>query len=197
MATSSCVCSIPITMSMASSPIVVFDGDGRLVGAVVAPGPAPQGGRECGPYSPIDPGRSQTLAQNLKFLLRADSPLFAPRRFWTCVTGSAGLCLRLSKNSRLAEKHPASGGVQPRARYGPAHPGFQKQRPRQTFLYAARSLVKTPGRVIARVEVSPRGGHHATSSPISRLARKHLYEKVYSPWGQPRTTSSLEGASRR
>ena len=44
-------------------PIVVFDGDGRLVGALLRPARA-QGGRERGPHSPIDSGDPHPLAQD-------------------------------------------------------------------------------------------------------------------------------------
>jgi len=63
------------------------------------------------------------------------------------------------------------------------HPG-QKQRRFKTFSHAARSRSK-PRRVIARVEVSPRG--RDTRYIVTNLKGgrgKHLYEKVCSARGQ-------------
>jgi len=45
-------------------PIVVFDGDGRRVGGLAAPGSPPQRTRECRASAPVDPGNPRALAQD-------------------------------------------------------------------------------------------------------------------------------------
>jgi len=157
-------------------PIVVFDGDGRLVGALLRPARRPMGAESA--------AHIRRLIREIRkhwprteILLRADSHYCTPR-FWICVTGSV---FGLSRNSRLAENIlPLEASTA--ARYA-RNPG-QKLRRFKTFSYAARSWSK-PRRVIARVEVSLRG--RDTRYVVTNLEGgrgKHLYEKIYPARGQ-------------
>jgi hypothetical protein len=161
-------------------PIVVFDGDGRLVGALLRPARRPKGAESA--------AHIRRLIRQIRrhwpktaILLRADSHYCTPQVLDLCDRLGLRYVFGLSKNPRLAENIlPLEASTA--ARYS-RNPG-QKMRRFKTFSYAARSWSK-PRRVIARVEVGPKG--RDTRYIVTNLEGgrgKHLYEKIYSARGQ-------------
>ncbi|PWL29667.1 IS1380 family transposase [Marivita sp. XM-24bin2] len=161
-------------------PIVVFDGGGRLVGALLRPARRPKGAesaahlrrliREIRKYWP-----------KTEILLRADSHYCTPQVLDLCDQRGLNYVLGLSRNARL-QKEVQALEASTAARY--AHNTGHKVRRFKTFTYAAGSWSKTR-RVVARVEVSSRG--RDTRYIVTNLdggRGKHLYEKIYSARGQ-------------
>ena len=134
-------------------PIVVFDGEGRLVGAVLRPARRPTGKEAAAHIRRLIRSDPPPLAQDRDPAARRQ-PLWHARRSSTCATAS-GLQLRV----RLVEERAPAGvcanpGGSPRQTDMPAR--GEKLRRFKSFSYAARSWSKAR-RVIARVEVGPLG----------------------------------------
>jgi len=161
-------------------PIVVFDGDGRLVGALLRPARRPKGAESAAHIRRLI-RQIRRHWPKTEILLRADSHYCTPQVLDLCDRLGLRYVFGLSKNRRLAENIlPLEASTA--ARYT-RNPG-QKLRRFKTFSYAARSWSK-PRRVIARVEVSPKG--RDTRYIVTNLMGgrgKHLYEKIYSARGQ-------------
>jgi len=161
-------------------PIVAFDGDGRLVGALLRPARRPKGAESAAHIRRLI-GQIRKHWPKTEILLRADSHYCTPEVLDLCDRLGLRYVFGLSKNSRLAENIlPLEASTAERYARNPG----QKLRRFKTFSYAARSWSK-PRRVIARVEVSPRG--RDTRYIVTNLEGgrgKHLYEKVYSARGQ-------------
>jgi hypothetical protein len=161
-------------------PIVVFDGDGRLVGALLRPARRPKGAESAAHIRRLI-RQIRAHWPKTEILLRADSHYCTPEVLDLCDRLGLGYVLGLSKNGRLAE-YVLPLEASTAARYA-RKPG-QKLRRFKTFFYAARSWSKKR-RVIARVEVSPNG--RDTRYIVTNLEGgrgKHLYEKLYSACGQ-------------
>ncbi len=161
-------------------PIVAFDGEGRLVAAMLRPARRPKG-RESAAHIRRMLRQIRRHWPKTDILLRADSHYCTPEVLGLCDRLGLRYVLGLSKNDRLAE-HILPLEASTAARYA-RKPG-QKLRRFKTVSYAARSWSK-PRRVIARVEVSPRG--RDTRYIVTNLEGgrgKHLYEKIYSARGQ-------------
>jgi hypothetical protein len=161
-------------------PIVVFDGDGRLVGALLRPARRPKGAESAAHIRRLI-RQIRTHWPTTRILLRADGHYATPQVLDLCDTLGLRYVFGLPKNSRLAE-HILPLEASTATRYA-RKPG-QKLRRFKTFSYAARSWSK-PHRVIARVEVSPNG--RDTRYIVTNLEGgrgKHLYEKLYSARGQ-------------
>ena len=160
-------------------PIVVFDGDGRLVGAVLRPARRPTG-KEAAAHVRRLIRHIRRHWPKTEILLRADSHYGTPEVLDLCDTLGLHYVFGLSKNARLRE-HVQSLEASTAERY--ACKG-EKLRRFKTFSYAARSWSKER-RVIARVEVGPLG--RDTRFVVTNLMGprgKHLYEKIYSARGQ-------------
>lgn len=161
-------------------PIVVFDGEGRLVGALLRPARRPKGAESA--------AHLRRLIREIRkhwpkteILLRADSHYCTPEVLDLCDQLGLNYVLGLSRNARLQEEVQTLE-ASTAARY--AGNDGQKVRRLKTFTYAAGSWSK-PRRVVARVEVGPRG--RDTRYIVTNLdggRGKHLYEKVYSARGQ-------------
>jgi len=161
-------------------PMVVFDGDGRLVGALLRPARRPKGAESA--------AHLRRLIREIRkhwpkteILLRADSHYCTPEGLDLCDQLGLRYVFGLSRNARLQEEVQALE-ASTAARY--AGNDGQKVRRFKTFTYAAGSWSK-PRRVVARVEVGPRG--RDTRYIVTNLdggRGKHLYEKVYSARGQ-------------
>jgi hypothetical protein len=160
-------------------PVVVFDGDGRLVGALLRPARRPTG-KEAAAHIRRLIRQVRRHWPTTEILLRADSHYGTPEVLDLCDTLGLHYVFGLSKNPRL-RKHVQALEASTAERY--ARKG-QKLRRFKTFSYAARSWSKDR-RVIARVEVSPMG--RDTRFVVTNLTGnrgKHLYEKLYSARGQ-------------
>ena len=161
-------------------PIVVFDGEGRLVGALLRPVRRPKGAESA--------AHLRRLIREIRkhwpkteILLRADSHYCTPEVLDLCDQLGLNYVFGLSRNARLQEEVQTLE-ASTAARY--AGNDGQKVRRFKTFTYAAGSWSK-PRRVVARVEVGPRG--RDTRYIVTNLdggRGKHLYEKVYSARGQ-------------
>jgi len=161
-------------------PIVVFDGEGRLVGALLRPARRPKGAESA--------AHLRRLIREIRkhwpkteILLRADSHYCTPEVLDLCDQLGLNYVFGLSRNARLQEEVQTLE-ASTAARY--AGNDGQKVRRFKTFTYAAGSWSK-PRRVVARVEVGPRG--RDTRYIVTNLdggRGKHLYEKVYSARGQ-------------
>lgn len=162
-------------------PIVVFDGEGRLVGTLLRPARRPKGAESA--------AHIRRLIQEIRkhwpgtgILLRADSHYCTPEVLDLCDRLGLRYILGLSRNARLQEEVQTLEAATA-ARYASNRDG-QKVRRFKTFPYAAGSWSKSR-RVIARVEVSSRG--RDTRYIVTNLEGgrgKHLYEKLYSARGQ-------------
>ena len=161
-------------------PIVVFDGDGRLVGALLRPARRPKGVESA--------AHLRRLIREIRkhwpkteILVRADSHYCAPEVLDLCDRLGLRYVFGLSRNARLHEQVQALE-ASTAARY--TRNEGQKVRRFKTFAYAAGSWSKAR-RVVARVEVSSRG--RDTRYIVTNLDAgrgKHLYEKIYSARGQ-------------
>jgi len=161
-------------------PIVVFDGDGRPVGALLRPARRPRGAESAAHIRRLI-RQIRRHWPDTQILLRADSHYCTPEVLDLCDRLGLHYVFGLSKNGRLAENIEALE-TSTAARYA-RKPG-EKLRRFKSFSYAARSWSKAR-RVIARVELSPRG--RDTRYIVTNLEGgrgKHLYEKLYSARGQ-------------
>jgi len=161
-------------------PIVVFDGEGRLVGALLRPACRPKGSESAAHIRRLI-RQIRRYWPKTEILLRADGHYATPEVLDLCDDLGLHYVFGLPKNSRLAE-HILPLDASTAARYA-RKPG-QKLRRFKTFSYAARSWSK-PRRVIARVEVGARG--RDTRYIVTNLEGgrgKHLYQKLYSARGQ-------------
>jgi hypothetical protein len=161
-------------------PIVVFDGEGPLVGTLLRPARRPKGAESAVRIRRLI-RQIRSYWPNTEILLRADSHYCTPEVLDLCDRLGLRYVLGLSKNGRLTENISALEAVTA-VRYART-PG-QKLRRFKTFSYAARSWSK-PRRVIARVEVGPMG--RDTRYIVTNLEGgrgKHLYENLYSARGQ-------------
>ncbi|MGX0877783.1 hypothetical protein ACSSV4_002476 [Roseovarius sp. MBR-154] len=160
-------------------PIVVFDGEGRLVGAVLRPARRPTG-KEAAAHIRRLIRQIRRHWPTTDILLRADSHYGTPEVLDLCDSFGLRYVFGLSKNARLREPVQTleASTADRYARKG------QKLRRFKSFSYAARSWSKER-RVIARIEAGPMG--RDTRFIVTNLMGtrgKHLYEKIYSARGQ-------------
>ena len=155
-------------------PIVVFDSEGRLVGAVLRPARRPSG-KEAAAHIRRLIRQIRRHWPTTTILLRADSHYGTPEVLDLCDRLGLQYVLGLSKNARLQQQVQGLEGSTAE-RY--ALKG-EKLRRFKTFSYAARSWTKER-RVIARVEVGSMG--RDTRFIVTNLTGprgKYLYEKIY------------------
>jgi hypothetical protein len=162
-------------------PIVVFDGEGRFVTAMLRPGKRPSG-QEVGSFVRRLVGAIRALWPKVEILLRADSHYAGPQVFDWCRANRVDWVFGLAPNSALS-RHVAAleKNVADRFRAAPAH--GTKRRFAQ-FYDAAQSWSRVE-RIIARVEAGPQGTNTrfiVTNLPGGRA--KHLYEGLYCARGQ-------------
>ncbi len=161
-------------------PIVVFDGEGRLVGALLRPARRPKGAESAAHLHRLIREIRKHWPKT-EILLRADSHYCKPEVLDLCDQLGLNYVFGLSRNARLQEEVQTLE-ASTAARY--AGNDGQKVRRFKTFTYAAGSWSKLR-RVVACVEVGPRG--RDTRYIVTNLdggRGKHLYEKVYSARGQ-------------
>ena len=160
-------------------PIVVFDGEGRLVGALLRPARRPTG-KEAAAHIRRLIRAIRRHWPTTQILLRADSHYGTPDVLDLCDSLGLRYVFGLSKNARLRD-HVQTLEASTAERY--ARKG-EKLRRFKSFSYAARSWSKER-RVIARVEVGPMG--RDTRYIVTNLEGgrgKHIYEKLYSARGR-------------
>jgi len=159
-------------------PIVVFDGDGRLVTAILRPARRP-GGHEIRALLRRLVRAIRANWPRVEILVRGDSHYAAPEVFTWCRQNRVEFILGLATNPALRAQ-VASLEASTQAR----HAGDGKLRRYQEFHDAARSWARVE-RIIARVEASPRGvdTRFIVTSLAGRSA-KRLYQDLYCRRGQ-------------
>ena len=162
-------------------PIVVFDGEGRFVTALLRPGKRP-GGREIAAFVRRLVGAIRALWPRVEILLRADSHYAAPELFDWCRANRIDWVLGLASNPAL-RRHVAALEKTTAERFRAA-PKRGKVRRFAQFYDAAHSWSRTE-RIIARVEAGPEGTD--TRFIVTNLEAgraKHLYEGLYCARGR-------------
>jgi hypothetical protein len=162
-------------------PIVVFDGEGRFVTALLRPGKRPSGVEIRGFVRRLI-GAIRSHWPKVEILLRADSHYAGPEVFDWCRTNRVDWVLGLAPNAALAG-HVAALEKSTAARFKAA-PTRGKVRRFMQFYDAAQSWRRVE-RIIARVEAGPEGPD--TRFIVTNLQggrAKHLYERLYCARGQ-------------
>ena len=162
-------------------PIVVFDGEGRFVTALLRPGKRPSGPEIRGFLRRLV-GAIRCHWPRVAILLRADSHYAAPEVFDWCRENRVDWVLGLAPNPALS-RHVAALEKSTAERFRAA-PTRGKVRRFAQFYDAARSWRRVE-RIIARVEAGPEGTD--TRFIVTNLEggrAKPLYERLYCARGQ-------------
>jgi Transposase DDE domain group 1 len=162
-------------------PIVVFDGEGRFVTALLRPGKRP-GGREIRGFLRRLVGAIRATWPRLEILLRADSHYACPEVFDWCRANRVDWVFGLASNAVLRRHVEAlEKTTAERFRAMPAH---GKRRRFKEFHDAAQSWSRVE-RIIARVEAGPEGTD--TRFIVTNLKGgrpQKLYQRLYCARGQ-------------
>jgi hypothetical protein len=168
-------------------PMVVFDGDGRFVGAVLRPAKRPSGA-EIRPHLRRLVRAIRSNWPNTRVLIRADSHYCSPPVIDWCRANGVDFILGVAPTTTL-RKHVAELEVSTLARFeASAKP--DKVRRFKEFFDGAGSWSRVE-RIIARVEVGAQGAD--TRFIVTNLAggkAKALYEDVYCRRGAAENHSS-------
>jgi len=162
-------------------PMVVFDGEGRFVTALLRPGKRPSGVEVRGFVRRLV-GAIRAHWPRVEILLRADSHYAAPEVFDWCRTNRVDWIFGLAGNVALARRVTALE-KSTAARFNAA-PARGKVRRFAQFYDAAQSWRRVE-RIIARVEAGSAGTD--TRFIVTNLEAgraKHLYERLYCARGQ-------------
>jgi hypothetical protein len=162
-------------------PIVVFDGEGRFVTALLRPGKRP-GGHEIRAFLRRLVGAIRAHWPKVEILLRADSHYACPEVFDWCRENRVDWVLGLAPN--VALRRHVEALEKATAERVKAVPDRGKLR-RFTQFYDAAQSWRRVERIIARVEVGPEGSD--TRFIVTNLEggrAKHLYERLYCARGQ-------------
>ena len=162
-------------------PIVVFDGEGRFVTAMLRPGKRPSG-HEIRGFVRRLVGAIRALWPKVEILLRGDSHYAGPQVFDWCRANRVDWVFGLAPNTALS-RHVAALEKSTAERFKAA-PTHGKKR-RFTQFYDAAQSWSGVERIIARVEAGPEGSD--TRFIVTNLSggrAKHLYEGLYCARGQ-------------
>jgi Transposase DDE domain group 1 len=162
-------------------PIVVFDGEGRFVSALLRPGKRPSGVEIRGFVRRLV-GTIRAHWPKVEILLRADSHYAAPEVFDWCRANRVDWIFGLAPNVALCRHVVAlENSTAERFKLAPTH---GKRRRFAQFYDAAGSWSRVE-RIIARVEAGPAGAD--TRLIVTNLQggrAKHVYERLYCARGQ-------------
>jgi hypothetical protein len=162
-------------------PIVVFDGEGRFVTAMLRPGKRPSGHEVRGFVRRLV-GTIRAQWPKAAILLRADSHYAGPQVFDWCRANRVDWVFGLAPNAVLRRRVAAlEKSTAERFMAAPTH-GNQR---RFTQFYDAAQSWSRVERIIARVEAGPQGTD--TRFIVTNLSggrAKHLYERLYCARGQ-------------
>src|SRR3989440_7413814 len=170
-------------------PIVVFDGEGRFVTALLRPGKRPSGVEIRGFVRRLV-GAIRAHWPTVGILLRADSHYAAPEVFDWCRANRVDWVFGLAPNVALRrhvtalEKSTAECFKEPAPAKAGVAPNRGKMRRFMQFYDAAESWSRVE-RIIARVEAGSEGTD--TRFIVTNLEggrAKHLYERLYCARGQ-------------
>jgi Transposase DDE domain group 1 len=162
-------------------PIVVFDGEGRFVTAVLRPGKRPSGVEIRGFVRRLV-GAIRAHWPKVEILLRADSHYAAPEVFDWCRANRVDWLFGLAPNSaRCRHLMALENSMAERARLAPSR---GKLRRFMQFYDAAESWSRVE-RIIARVEAGPAGTDiRFIVTNLEGGRAKHVYERLYCARGQ-------------
>jgi len=162
-------------------PIVVFDGEGRFVTALLRPGQRP-GGREIRAFLRRLVGALRARWPRVEILLRADSHYAGPEVFDWCRANRVDYILGLATSSTLRRHVEAlEKSTAERLRATPAQ---AKLRRYKEFYDAAGSWSRVE-RIIARVEAGAQGTDtRFVVTSFERGGARHIYENLYCARGQ-------------
>lgn len=159
-------------------PIVVFDGEGRIVAAVLRPARRPSG-REIAGYLRRLVRALRAHWPRVEILIRADSHYAAPEVIDFCRLAGVDFILGLNTNPAL-RAHVADLEASTAARQS----GGGKVRRFAEFFDAARSWRRVE-RIVARVEAGPQGVDTRFIVTSLEAGRgKRLYEHLYCRRGE-------------
>ena len=169
-------------------PIVVFDGEGRFVTALLRPGKRP-GGREIRAFLRRLVGAIRANWPQVEILLRADSHYTAPEVLEWCRANRVDWVLGLASNAAL-RRHVEALEKTTAERFRAA-PARGKVRRFKEFYDGAQSWSRVE-RIIARVEAGPEGID--TRFIVTNLEGgrpKQLYQALYCARGQAEKRATL------
>ena len=163
-------------------PIVVFDGEGRFVTAVLRPAKRPSG-KEIKPFLRRLVRAIRAHWPNIEILLRADSHYCGPEVLDWCRANGIDYILGVAPTSTL-RRHVESLEASTKARFEATTPQSGKLRRFKEFYDGAQSWSRVE-RIIARVEVGTEGpdSRFVVTNLQKRNARA-LYEDLYCRRGQ-------------
>ena len=162
-------------------PIVVFDGEGRFISAVLRPAKRPNG-REIRAFLRRLVGAIRRHWPKTQILLRGDSHYCCPEVIDWCRAGGHDFILGVAPTSTL-RRHIADLETSTKARFEAA-PGEGKLRRFKAFHDGARSWSRVE-RIIARIEVGDLGADtRFIVTSLKKGAPRWLYEQVYCRRGQ-------------
>jgi Transposase DDE domain group 1 len=162
-------------------PIVVFDGEGRPVAAMLRPARRPDG-REARAFLRRLVRAIRGHWPRVEILIRADSHYCAPEVLDFCRAEGLEFILGLASTTTL-RRHVAALEQSTAARRGAA-PGADKLRRHKEFYDAAASWSRVE-RIIARVEAGPDGvDTRFIVTNLSGGSPRALYERQYCQRGQ-------------
>ena len=162
-------------------PIVVFDGEGRFVTALLRPGKRP-GGHEIRGFLCRLIGTIRANWPKVEILMRGDSHYTSPQVLDWCRDNRVDWIFGLAPNAALA-RHVEALEKSTADRYRAA-PTRGKVRRFAQFYDAAQSWRRAE-RIIARVEAGPEGSDSRFIVTNLQGGRaKHLYERLYCARGR-------------
>src|SRR4051794_23656940 len=162
-------------------PIVVFDGEGRPVAAMLRPAKRPSG-REARAFLRRLVRAIRGHWPRVEILIRADSHYCAPEVLDFC--RAEGLDFMLGVASTTTLRRHIEALERSTAALRTATPGAEKQRRYKEFLDAAGSWSRVE-RIIARVEAGPEGvDTRFVVTNLSGGSARNLYERKYCKRGQ-------------
>lgn len=162
-------------------PIVVFDGEGRFITAVLRPAKRP-GGKEIRAFLRRLMRAIRANWPKTQILLRGDSHYCCPEVIDWCRAGGHEFILGVAPTSTL-RRHIADLEASTKARFDAA-PQAGKARRFKSFHDGAKSWSRVE-RIVARVEVGDQGAD--TRFVVTNLKKgspRRLYEQVYCRRGQ-------------
>jgi hypothetical protein len=163
------------------SPIVVFDGDGRLVATVLRPAQRPSG-REIVVLLRRLIGRLRANWPRVEILLRGDSHYCAPEVLRFCRDNQVDFVLGVATTPTL--RRHITGLEQSTAKRFAAAGGRDKVRRFKEFYDGAGSWDRVE-RIIARVEAGPEGvDTRFITTSLAGGSPRVVYEKTYCQRGQ-------------